>query len=56
MRIAHRLAPIELEQVLPSGASRTVALGSFWEPAPVSSDVPSPAPRAVVLVFLRHFG
>lgn len=56
MRTASRLAPIELEQVLPSGETHAVTLGSFWDPARVSSGVPTPAPRAVVLVFLRHFG
>ena len=56
MRISSRLAPIELEQILPSGETRTVSLGSFWDPVRAASDVPTPAPRAVVLVFLRHFG
>jgi hypothetical protein len=51
MRVAARLAPLALEQVLPDGSSRRVALGSFWD-----AERPGGAPRAVVLVFLRHFG
>jgi len=56
MRVSHRLAPIELEQVLPSGETRSVTLGSFCDPARASTGVPTPAPRAIALVFLRHFG
>ena len=56
MRISSRLASLELEQILPSGDTRAVTLGSFWDPARKSEGVPTPAPRAVVLVFLRHFG
>ncbi len=56
MRISSRLAPIELDQILPSGETRTVSLGSFWDPARAASEGPTPAPRAVTLVFLRHFG
>ncbi|HKK53285.1 MAG TPA: hypothetical protein VKA74_16925 [Myxococcota bacterium] len=41
MRIASRLAPIELED---SASGRHVRLGDFWKD------------RAVVLIFLRHFG
>jgi hypothetical protein len=44
MRVAARLAPIELDRVLPGGGTQPAALGSFW------------AERPVVLVFLRHFG
>ena len=40
MRLANRLAPIALED--PEG--RSVPLGSLWRD------------RAVVLVFIRHFG
>jgi hypothetical protein len=54
MQVAKRLAPIVLEQILPSGESRPRSLGSFWDPTPEATDVPTP--RAVVLVFLRHFG
>lgn len=56
MRTSSRLAPIELEQILPSGETRTVSLGSFWDSARAVSEGPTPAPRAVALVFLRHFG
>ena len=56
MRFTARLAPIELEQVLPEGGSRTLPLGAFWDSARAPAGVPMPAPRAVVLVFLRHFG
>jgi hypothetical protein len=51
VRLASRLAPLELEQVLPGGGTRRTALGSFWD-----AERPGGAPRAVVLVFLRHFG
>ncbi|MCL4686029.1 hypothetical protein KJ059_14900 [Myxococcota bacterium] len=54
MRVADRLAPIVLQQILPSGERRSRPLGSLWHPEPGAPDVPSP--RAVVLVFLRHFG
>lgn len=56
MRVASRLAPIELTQILPDGGTRAVTLGSFWDPVPPLSDAPAQAPRVVVLVFLRHFG
>jgi hypothetical protein len=44
MRIAARLAPIELSRLRPDAGTEPAALGSFWEERPV------------VLVFLRHFG
>jgi len=44
MKLASRLAPIELALVDAGGRTRAVALGSFW------------ADRPVVLVFIRHFG
>jgi hypothetical protein len=44
VKLASRLAPIELALVDAGGSTRAVALGSFW------------ADRPVVLVFIRHFG
>lgn len=44
MRLASRLATIELALVESAEATRPVALGSLW------------AERPIVLVFIRHFG
>lgn len=42
--------------MLPEGGTRRVALGAFWGAGPGAEAEPERRPRAVVLVFLRHFG